>query len=73
MRPSKGMSLLMVIVGLFFFIHGMIEVIWYGFFGVIWTLVAFGITIMHAANLLSKDGVAFSYVEIKRKKSRRLK
>ncbi|WP_127585174.1 SHOCT domain-containing protein [Paenibacillus koleovorans] len=59
-KPSKGASLLGMIVGGIFVIIGITTILpmrAFGWFGVLWLLVAIGITIMHAVNFFSARGV----------------
>ena len=58
-RPSKAMSMVAVVVGGGFIIIGVTSVIpSSGFFGWLWTFVAFCITGYHLFNIFSKNGVA---------------
>lgn len=68
-RPSKGISFIIMIVGALFTIYGLFNVIsWSGFFGVIWTIVALLITIYHGLNVFSKKGISFGIIEKKNKR-----
>jgi len=64
-KPSKPNSLLAAIVGVVFVIIGITTFLpMAGFFGVIWTLVALGITGYHLFNLFSKKGVGIYEVDV---------
>lgn len=57
-RPTKAQSLAGFIVGIAFVILGITSVIpGAGAFGVIWTLMAAGITVSNGINLFSEDGI----------------
>ncbi len=65
-RPSKPASVMGVVVGGLFIVLGVTQVMpMAGGFGIIWTLMAVGITATHAFNLFSKGGVATDEVEFK--------
>lgn len=71
-RPAKGLSFIIMAVGGLMTLFGLFSVIsWAGFFGVIWMLLALGLTIYHGINVFSKNGVAFGIIE--RKNRRKLK
>lgn len=57
-KPGKGQSAMGMVVGIIFCIIGVVVVIpSIGFFGVIWTLFALGITIMSGINAFSDKGM----------------
>ena len=59
MKPSKGQSILGMAVGIVFCFIGLCIVIpSLGFFGIVWTGVAVGITVMNAINVFSEEGIA---------------
>jgi len=58
-KPSKPASALGMVVGIVFIGLGLFMAIpLFGAFGVLWTLVAAGITVFHAVNVFSQAGVA---------------
>lgn len=58
MKPGKGQSMFAFCVGLVMTLIGLVAVIpAMGIFGVLWTGVAGGITVMHALNAFSDKGV----------------
>ncbi|KIL53759.1 hypothetical protein KP77_00200 [Jeotgalibacillus alimentarius] len=58
-RPSKGASTFAMAGGIAFLILGItVAIPQFGLFGVIWTLIAAGITIFHAINAFSDKGVS---------------
>lgn len=63
-RPSKSASLMGMIVGAIFVVIGLTIVSNFGWFGVVWTLLALGITIGHAVNFFGNRGVSSWDVEI---------
>lgn len=64
-RYSKTLSTVGLIVGLCFFIAGIIYVIpEFGAFGIVWTLMAFMMTILHAVNFFSQRGVSLTEIEV---------
>ncbi|MFD2611155.1 SHOCT domain-containing protein [Paenibacillus gansuensis] len=64
-KPSKGASLLGMIVGGIFVIIGFTTVLpTFGWFGIVWTLFALGIAISHAVNFFGRTGVANWDVEM---------
>lgn len=64
-RPSKSSSVLGMIVGGIFVIIGVTTVIpLAGGFGILWTLVALGITISHAYNVFSEKGFSGYQIDI---------
>jgi len=63
-RPSKPLSLVLMIVGIVFIGIGAFMVIpRAGAFGILWTLFAAGMTVYHAANIFSERGVAHEVVD----------
>lgn len=59
MKPSRSQSMVGMVVGIIFCFIGLFMAIPnLGFFGVIWTGVAVIITIMHAINFFSDEGIA---------------
>ena len=63
-KPSKFQSLVGMIAGSLFVILGIGYLIRFGLFGVIWTLVAFAITGMHAYNFFNYSGVASWEIDV---------
>lgn len=64
-RPSRSSSAFGLVVGLLFFLLGLFVVIpQFGAFGLIWTLLALGITIVNAVNTFSDKGVASGVIHI---------
>lgn len=64
-RPSKFMSLVGFIVGLVFCGVGIFYVIPnFEAFGIIWTIIAFLITIYYAINLFTKKGMSLYHFTI---------
>ena len=64
-RPSRPSSALGLVVGLLFVLLGLFVIIpQFGAFGLIWTLVALGITIFHAVNTFSDKGVPSGVIHI---------
>ncbi|WP_284645031.1 SHOCT domain-containing protein [Paenibacillus silviterrae] len=65
-KPSKGASLLGMIVGAGFVIFGVTSVIPSapGFFGILWVLVALGITITNGVNFFTGRGVSQWEVDV---------
>lgn len=58
-KPGKDQSMTGFIVGLVFCAIGMFVVIpIFGLIGVLWTLIAVVITVMHAKNAFTEDGIA---------------
>ena len=58
MKPGKGQSMFAFGVGLVMTLIGLVVVVpTMGIFGVLWTLVAGGITVMHGANAFSDKGI----------------
>jgi len=58
-RPSKATSMVAVVVGLGFIVIGVTSFIpGLGFFGWLWTCIAFCITGYHLFNIFSKNGIA---------------
>ncbi|MCI8516445.1 MAG: SHOCT domain-containing protein [Hungatella sp.] len=58
MKPGKGQSALGFVVGLVMSVIGLSVVIpMAGAFGILWTLVAVGITVMHGLNVFTDKGV----------------
>ena len=58
MRPGKGQSAMGFFVGIIFCLIGLfIAVPSFGMFGILWTLVAVGITISHGMNVFSDKGI----------------
>ncbi len=56
-RPSKPMSAMALAVGIGFVIIGIAVITpQFGFFGVLWTLVALAITVYHGVNVFSNRG-----------------
>jgi len=63
-RPSKPVSLITMVVGIGFVLVGLFVAIpGAGIIGVIWTLLALGITVLHAHNLFTDRGVPTEEVE----------
>ena len=59
MKPSRGQSIFGMAMGIVFCLIGLCIVIpSLGFFGIIWTGVAVGITVMNAINVFSDEGIA---------------
>ena len=69
-RPSKSASLLGMVVGGIFTVVGVTVVINIGWFGIIWTLIALGITIGHAVNFFGKRGISEWDVEVQTSEQR---
>ena len=63
-KPSKSMSVLGMVVGLIFVFIGITQASQFGFFGVVWTLIALAITGYHAVNVFSNKGVSSYQVDI---------
>lgn len=64
-RPSKGSSIVGMIVGLIFVIIGITTVIpGAGPFGIFWTLIAVVITGSHAYNAFSEKGISYYQVDV---------
>jgi len=64
-KPSKSTSILAMIVGLIMTGAGITLIIpIFGSFGVLWTLVAVGITVYHAFNAFSSSGLATEVIEV---------
>lgn len=64
-KPSKFMSLVGFVVGLIFCCVGIFYCIPnFGLFGIIWTIIAFLITIYYAINLFTKKGISLYHVTI---------
>ena len=58
MKPGRGQSVFAFCVGLVMTLVGLVAVIpTMGIFGVLWTLVAGGITVMHGLNAFSDKGI----------------
>ncbi len=58
MKPGKGQSSLGFGVGIIFCLIGLVVVIpVFGAFGILWTLVAVGITVSHGMNVFSDKGM----------------
>ena len=54
-KPSKASAIMSVVVGILFTLIGIFEVIpIFGFFGVVWTLFAVGITVVNVGQALGK-------------------
>ncbi len=64
LKPGKSMSVLGMIVGVIFIFIGVTQVIQFGFFGVVWTLIAFAITIYHAVNVFTNKGISAYQVDV---------
>ncbi|MFD1736969.1 SHOCT domain-containing protein [Bacillus salitolerans] len=63
-KPSKSSSVLGMVIGIIFVCIGVFQFISVGIFGIIWTLVAATITIYHAVNVFSKEGVSSYQVDV---------
>lgn len=63
-KPSKAQSIIGMIMGIVFVIIGISQLKLFGLFGVIWTLVAVGITIMHGYNVFSEKGISTYEMDI---------
>lgn len=64
-RPSKGSSIVGMIVGIIFIIIGLTTAIpMGGLFGVFWTLIAVVITCSHAYNIFSEKGLSQYQVDV---------
>ncbi|WP_187434219.1 hypothetical protein [Paenibacillus methanolicus] len=69
-RPSKGISLIMLVVAAPLGIYGVVANPFI-FFKVMWGVFAFGLAIFHGVNVFSRRGVSF--IEVRRKGRRRLR
>lgn len=64
-KPSKSSSAMGMVVGVVFVGLGVIIIIpMFGLFGIVWTLVALGITLTHAMNVFGKNGAAYYEIDI---------
>lgn len=64
-RPGRAVSLLVMLVGAAFVVIGLTVIVPNaGVFGVLWTLVAAGITAYHAYNVFSRRGLALYEAEL---------
>ncbi|MNH92190.1 hypothetical protein D3C73_447650 [compost metagenome] len=63
-RPSKAASFMGMIVGGIFIFIGLTVFSNIGWFGIVWSLLALGITIGHAFNFFSKRGVSSWEIEV---------
>ncbi|MBF4694218.1 SHOCT domain-containing protein [Fusibacter ferrireducens] len=63
-KPSKSQSIIGMVMGIVFVIIGISQLRLFGLFGVIWTLAALGITIMHAYNVFSEKGISTFEMDI---------
>lgn len=64
-KPTKSQSILTMVIGVAFVIIGVTKVIPSGgLFGFVWTLAAFGITIFHAVNAFTNQGLSTTQYEI---------
>lgn len=64
-RPSRSSSAFGLVVGLLFVLLGLFVIIpQFGAFGLIWTLISLGITIVNAVNTFSDKGVASGVIHI---------
>ncbi len=63
-RPSKGQSIIGMIVGIVFVIIGISNISIFGAFGVLWTLIAIAITISHGYNAFSEKGISTYQMDI---------
>lgn len=71
-RPSKAMSCVLMVVATLMGIFGLIMLPkGFGFLKFIWAVMAFGMAVLHGANVFSKNGIFFG--EIIRKSRRKLK
>lgn len=62
-RPPKYQSLVGFIVGILFVLIGLVAVIpGAGAFGVLWTLIAAVITVIHGINLFTDEGISIGTV-----------
>lgn len=63
-KPGRGMSVLGMIVGIIFVFIGITQVSQFGPFGIVWTLVAIGITGYYAYNAFSVNGTSIYEAEV---------
>lgn len=63
-RPGKGQSMFGFVVGIVFVFIGLGFLQTMGGFGVIWLLVAIGITVMHGINAFTEKGVPTHRVDV---------
>lgn len=63
-RPGRGQSFFGFIVGIIFVLIGITVSSQFGAFGIIWTLVAIGITVMHGINAFTEKGVPTHRVDV---------
>lgn len=64
-KPGKAQSVMGLIVGVAFVFIGLLVVIPSGgWFGYLWTFMAFAVTIMHGINVFSHKGIATSRIEV---------
>lgn len=71
MRPSKPVAFLGALGGLCLSIFGLLYAIPnLGVFGIIWTIIAFLITLYYAINLFTKNGLALYKADIEEKEKK---
>lgn len=71
MRPSKPVAFLGTLGGLCLSIFGLLYAIPnLGVFGIIWTIIAFLITLYYAINLFTKNGLALYKADIEEKEKK---
>lgn len=64
-KPGKAQSVMGLIVGCVFVLIGLFVVIPEGgWFGYLWTFMAFAITVMNGINVFSSKGIATSRIEV---------
>jgi hypothetical protein len=69
-KPSKGASLFGMIIGILFVVLGVTMVLpSFGIFGIIWTLIAVGMTIMHGYNFFTHQGFSEWEVDVEPRSS----
>ncbi len=70
MKPGKAVSVLAMVVGCLFILLGLFVIVpIFGLFGVVWTVVAAGITLFYAYNLFSGRGASLYEVDVESPKS----
>lgn len=64
-KPSKSTSIAAMVMGTLFVILGVVKFIpMMGLFGIIWTLGALTITILHGINVFTEKGTAYYQIDI---------
>lgn len=63
-KPGRGMSVLGMIIGIIFIFIGITQVSKFGPFGIVWTLIAIGITGYYAYNAFSPTGASIYEADV---------